>query len=110
MGCEKEQDALEEHIFGAWGLVNHCDEFGFLNFEPNSGTIFANETCNTAGCDYCGYVLPFDWSVDAETDKLTIVYDNQSTAQLICGEGVSQNNGIEIASISTSSTIITLQG
>lgn len=113
-GCKKEQDKLEEHIIGSWDLVNHCDEFGTLSFDGNSGRIWVNEACISSGSNDCLYVLPFDWSVDAETGILTIVYDNESSAQLICSVGQSQNNGIqpstEIVAISTNTTLITLQG
>lgn len=112
-GCIPNKDAIKEHLTGSWDLTNHCHEFGFVMFNSDgSGTLSVNEECVVGY--WCINLLPFNWSVDEKSGLLTVTYNNQSTAQLICSQGISSNSGIyparETAIVSESTSIISLQG
>lgn len=113
-GCIK-KESISDYLVRSdyWNLTNHCYEFGFLLFRSDgSGTLSVNDEC-VVGYP-CFNLLPFNWSVDEKTGVVSVMYNNQSSAQLICSQGISSNSGIypstELITVSTSTSVIVLQG
>jgi hypothetical protein len=113
-GCT-EKPSIADHLIDAesWRLTGHCDEFGFVTFRPDgSGVLIVDDEC-VVGFP-CINSLPFNWTVDEDSGLLTVIYNNQSSAQLICSEGISSNSGIypatETTIVGTETVLISLQG
>lgn len=113
-GCVKKpsiSDRLTDTEF--WRLTEHCHEFGFVTFRTDgSGTLSVNDEC-VVGYP-CINLLPFNWTVNEDSGLLTVIYNNQSTAQLICSQGISSNSSIypatETTIVGTETVLISLQG
>lgn len=109
-GCTKEP-SIADHLTDTefWRLTDHCFEYGFVNFRPDgSGNLYVDDECEVGYS--CTNVMPFDWSVDEGTGRLTLIYSASGNALVLCGVTQQTAPPAEVTVVSTETTLISLQG